>query len=117
MQLSKTCITEGVFTPGKSASSLALVQTKYSANLFILFLGVVRFHTALFASEPEIVNKTTRVLRSSIQLYQSLFGAGPRPPLQLGPGIVVWSAFPSAIAVFTPAQKIRTKVGNELEFD
>ncbi len=30
--------------------------------MFILFLfGAVRSHTALFASEPEIVNKTTRV--------------------------------------------------------
>ncbi len=28
---------------------------------------MVHFHTALFASEPEIVNKTTRVLRSSLK--------------------------------------------------
>ncbi len=38
---------------------------------FCLF-GAVCFHTALFASEPEIVNKTTRVLRSSIHWTEIL---------------------------------------------
>ncbi len=32
--------------------------------LFVCLFGVVRFHTALSAGEPEIVNKTTHVLRS-----------------------------------------------------
>ncbi len=41
----------GVFTPGNPASLLALLQTKYNVDF-----GVVHFHTALFASEPEIVN-------------------------------------------------------------
>ncbi len=52
---------KGVFPPGKSASSLALVRTKYSAVVFCLF-GAVRYHTALFASESETVNETTHVL-------------------------------------------------------
>ncbi len=38
----------------------------------LFFFGAVRFHTALFASEPEIVNKTTRVLRSSIHWTEIL---------------------------------------------
>ncbi len=48
-------------SPGKSASSLALVRTKYNV---VVFFGAVCFHTALFASEPE-----TRVLRSSIHCF------------------------------------------------
>jgi len=45
--------------------------------------------------------------------YQSSFGTIPRPPLQLGLDSVVWSApeYPKG------AQKVRTKGGNELEFD
>ncbi len=39
--------------------------------IFFLF-GVVRFHTALSASEPEIVNKTTCVLMSSIHWTEIL---------------------------------------------
>ncbi len=31
--------------------------------LIFFFFGAVCFHTALFASEPETVNKTTRVLK------------------------------------------------------
>ncbi len=34
--------------------------------------GGVRFHTALFASEPDIVNKTTRVPMSSIHWTEML---------------------------------------------
>ncbi len=62
---------KGVFTPGKSAGSLALVRTKYSVDFYCLF-GAVRFHTALFESEPEIVNTTTRVLRSSFHWTEIL---------------------------------------------
>ncbi len=61
---------EGVFTPGKFASSFALVWTKYIVD-FLMF-GAVRFHTALFASEPYIVNKTACVLRSSINMTEIL---------------------------------------------
>ncbi len=50
---------------------MALVRTKYNVDFFVLF-GALRFHTALFASEPEIVNKTTRVLRSSIHWTEIL---------------------------------------------
>ncbi len=39
---------------------------------FCCLVGAVRFHTALFASEPEIVNKTTCVLRSSIHWTEIL---------------------------------------------
>ncbi len=56
-------MSKGVFTPGKSATSLALVWTKYNVDFFSL----VRFaFTLQKASEPEIVNKTAHVLRSSI---------------------------------------------------
>ncbi len=86
--------------------------------LIFFLLGAVRFHTALFASEPEIVNKTTHVLNvihsfigSSIQPYQSSFGSSA------GSRVRLFSAHLSPIAVFTPAQKVRTKGGNELEFD
>ncbi len=37
-----------------------------------MVFGAVSFHTALFASEPETVNKTTRVLRSSIHWKEIL---------------------------------------------
>ncbi len=36
------------------------------------FFGAVRFRAAIFASEPEIVNKTTRVPRSSIHWTEIL---------------------------------------------
>ncbi len=38
-----------------------LLWSKYNVDFF--FVGAVRFHTALFASNPETVNKTTRVLK------------------------------------------------------
>ncbi len=40
----------------------------------LIFLGfvAVRFHTSLFASETETVNKTTHVLRSSIHWTEIL---------------------------------------------
>ncbi len=80
-----------------------LWSTPNTMLICFCFFGAVRFHTALFASESEIVSKTTHVLRSSIHWFihstvLSLFGTGP-------------------IAVFTPAQTIRTKGVNELEFD
>ncbi len=40
--------------------------------MFFVLFGAVCFHTALFASEPEIVDKTTRVLRSSIHWTEIL---------------------------------------------
>ncbi len=62
---------KGVSTPGKSDSSLALVQNKY--NFFVLFCLVrFAFTPPLFASETEIVNKTTRVPRSSIHWTEIL---------------------------------------------
>ncbi len=45
----------------------------YTLCVFIfIYIGAVRFHIALFASEPEIVNKTTRVPRSSIHWTEIL---------------------------------------------
>ncbi len=38
-------------------------------SFFLFFFGAVRVHTALFASEPAIVNKTTHVLRLSIHWF------------------------------------------------
>lgn len=48
--------TKGAFRPEKSTSLLALVRTKYNVDFF--FGLVLRFYTALFASEPEFVKKT-----------------------------------------------------------
>ncbi len=113
--------TKGVFTPGKSDSLLALVQTKYNVD-FILFFGAVRFHTALFASEPETVNKTTHMLK----LIHSLVHPFNRTKVRLEADwdhLFSWVSerlfglHPSAIGLFTPAQKVHTKGGNKLEFD
>ncbi len=74
----------------------------------------IPFHTALIASEPEIVNKTTRVLKVIHSLVHPLnrtwvgldadrdFGCVPVP--LFGPHL-------SVIAVFTPAQKIHNIYG------
>ncbi len=114
-------MSKGVFTPGKSASSLALVRTKYNVDFFSLF-GVVCFHTALFASEPETVNKTTRVLRVIHSLVHPFNRTrvnleDDRDHLFSWVSVRLFGVRLSAIAVFTPAQKVRTKGGNELEFD
>ncbi len=81
---------------------------------------MVHFHTALFASEPEIVNKTTRVLKVIHSLVHPF--SRTRVCLEadrdhLFSWVQVFGQHPNAIAVFTPALKIRTKGGNELEFD
>ncbi len=64
---------KGVFTvtPGKSTSAFALVRTKYNVDFFLVLFGAVRFHTALCASEPEIVIKTTCVLSRCRPIYRS----------------------------------------------
>ncbi len=101
-----------VFTPGKSASSMALVWTKYNVDLF--WFGVV--HTALFASEPETVNKTTHVLK----VIHSLVHPFNRTRVNLEADrdhLFTWvlerlfGEHPSAIAVFTPCQKFRIQGG------
>ncbi len=82
----------------------------------------VRFHTALFASEPEFVNKTTRVLK----VIHSLVHPFNRTRVCLEAdldhlfnwvSVQLFGPHMSVIAVFTPAQKILTKGRNELEFD
>ncbi len=40
--------------------------------MFFFLFAAVRFHTALFSSEPEIVNRTTRALMSSIHWTEIL---------------------------------------------
>ncbi len=84
--------------------------------IFVLF-GAVRFHTALFASEPETVNKTTRVLK----VIHSLVHPFNRTRVRLEAdrdhffswvSVRLFDPHPSVIAVFTPAQKIRTKGRN-----
>ncbi len=84
--------------------------------------GAVCFHTVLFASEPKTVNKTTRVLK----VIHSLVHPFNRTRVRLEPdwdhlfswvSVRLFGPHQSAIAVFAPAQKIRTKGGNELEFD
>ncbi len=79
--------------------------------------GAVCFHTVLFAS----VNKTTRVLK----VIHSLVHPFNCTRVRLEPdrdhlfswvSVRLFGPHQSAIAVFAPAQKIRTKGGNELEF-
>ncbi len=114
---------KGVFTPGKSTSSLALVWTKYNVDFFFwVWCGVVRLHTVLFVSEPETVNKTTCVFKVIHTLVHPFNHT--RVSLEAGRDHLfswVWvrlfGPHLSAIAVFTPAEKIRSKGENELEFD
>ncbi len=89
---------------------------------FLFLFGAVRFHTALFASEPEIINKTTRVLKVIHSLVHPFNRTrvrleADRDHLFSWDSVRLFGAHPSATAVFTPAQKIRTKRGNKLEFD
>ncbi len=60
-----------------------IVRTKY--NVFCLF-GAVRFHTALFASEPDIVNKSTGVPSSSIH-WTEVLKQGKQANLMLRPSV------------------------------
>ncbi len=75
-------------------------------NTMLSFFGAVGFHTALFGSEPETKLNHMWCLKSSIHWFihstvlVSVRLFGPHPS-----------------GVFTPAQKIHTKGGNQLEFD
>ncbi len=113
---------KGVFTPGKSTSSLALVWTKYNVDFYFFWFGAVRLHAVLFVSEPETVNKTTCVFKVTHTLVHPFNRT--RVSLEvdrdhLFSWVWVWlfGLHRSTIAVFKPAQKIRTKRENELEFD
>ncbi len=84
--------------------------------------GAVCFHTALFASEPETVIKTTCVLEVIHSLVHPINCTrvrleADRDHLFSWVLVRLFDPHPSAIAVFTPAQKIHTKGENELEFD
>ncbi len=61
---------------------------------FVCLFDAVHFHTALFASEPEIVNKTTHVLRSSIHwfIYSTVPEFVWKWTETTSSGTVVWSA-------------------------
>ncbi len=88
--------------------------------MLIFLFSVVHFHTAIFASEPKIVNDATRVLRSSIHWF--IHSTVPEFILdpdreQLFSWVPVRLFGPHPSAIHTPAQKIHTKGGNELEFD
>ncbi len=81
------------------------------------WFGAVRFHTALFTSEPE-TKKNTRELK----VIQSLVYPFNHTRVRLEADwdhLFSWVSVRlfSVTAVFTPAQKIRTKGVNELEFD
>ncbi len=80
-------------------------------NTMLIFLfGAFRFHTALFASEPETVNKTTRVLK----VIHSLVHPFNRLRVHLeADSVRLFGVHPIAIAVFTPAQNIHTKGGKQ----
>ncbi len=78
MQQSYSCVHQttypkGVFTPGKSASSL--LWSGPNTMLIFFIVGAVCFHTALFASEPEIVknkqkkNTCTKVIHSLVHPF------------------------------------------------
>ncbi len=73
-------------------------------NTMLIFLfGVVHFHTALFTSEPEFVNKTTlKVLRSFIHWFTHSTVPEFIWNLFSLVSVRLFGAHPSAIAVFTP---------------
>ncbi len=120
---------KGVFTPGKSTSSLALVWTKYIFGHYLFWFVVVRLHTVLFVSEPETVNKTTCVFKVTHTLVHPfnrtrVSNCTPvrtkqpyRDPAEEVVSVWLFGPHRSTIAVFKPAQKIRSKGENELEFD
>ncbi len=91
------------------------IWTKYNVDLFFCFLVWFTF-TLLFLQ----VNRTTRVLKVIHSLVHPF--SRTRVCLEadrdhLFSWVQVFGQHPNAIAVFTPALKIRTKGGNELEFD
>ncbi len=99
-----------------------LLWSRPNTMLILFGLVHVRFHTALFASQTETVNKTTSVLKvihSLVHpLHQTRVCLEPdRDRLFSWVSVRLFGPHPSAIAVFTPAQKIRTKGGNELELN
>ncbi len=57
---------KGVFT-----EESPIVHFLWSGQIecFLLLFGAVCFHTAIFASQPEIVNKTTRVPREEVTIH------------------------------------------------
>ncbi len=82
-------------------------------NTMLIFFCLVRFAftPSLYISEPETENKTTRV----INIVNSLVHPFKRTIISLEffswVSVQLFGAHPSAIAVFTPAQKIRSKRG------
>ncbi len=108
------------------ASIISLVRAFYSAFCILSgpntnFFFEVRFHTALFACEPEIVNKPTcaKVIHSLGHPFNCTrvhLESGPGPPLQLGLGTVDWSA-PECDCCIHTCPKVPHQRGNELEFD
>ncbi len=95
------------------------VRTKYNGDYFCL----VRFaFTPPFLQVNQKLSKTPRVL-NVIHSFVHPFNRtrvhldADRDHLFSRVSVQLFGAHPSAIAVFTPAQKIRTKWGNEFEFN
>lgn len=64
---SNWCVTKGVFTPGKSTSSLALVRTKYNVDFYCLVWYV---YTLSFVQvNQKLWTKPDMCLRSSIHWF------------------------------------------------
>ncbi len=83
---------------------------------------MVLFHTTIFASEPETVNTTTRVLNAIHSLVHPFNRTrvrleADRDHLFSWVSVQLFGPHQSMIAVFTPVQNIRTKRGHELAFD
>ncbi len=99
-----------------------LLWSRPNTMLIFFLFGEIRFHTALFASEPETVNKTTRVFKVIHSLIHPfnrtrVHVEADRDHLFSWVSVQLFGAHPSVNAVLTPAQKSCTKGGNELEFD
>ncbi len=63
---------EGFRVYSHQESLVHLLWSGSNTMLIFFLFGAVHFHSALFTSEPEIVNKTTRVLKSSIHWTEIL---------------------------------------------
>ncbi len=85
--------------------------------IFCCYFCAICFHTALFASEQETVNKTICVLEVIHSLvhpfnHTRVSLEAERDHLFSWVLVRLFGPYPSVIAVFTPAQKICTKGGN-----
>ncbi len=109
-------VTSGVFTPGKSASSLALVWTKY--NVWCGSLSHYSFckwarnckqnHTCAKVMHSLVHSTITEFI---LNWTENTSSAGSRY------GCLVSTRVRLDFCIHTPVQKIHTKGGNELELN